>query len=376
MIFFLEDVAAIEMNCGPSWMLRTLQFIKLILDVVYIVIPIALIILIIIDLSKGVISSDGDKISKATKLSISRLISAIIIFCIPWIVNFIMNVLGSLGINSVNCIKLEEEEIKALADKKEEEEKIEEEAKIQAQKEIAEKHRQQLQKEQKDYDDGYDGSDDSSIPTVKDFVKINKTGCDGVVYFSENTFYTPNNTVIPAGAEGTQGSAINNYNKYFYELLEALIEAGKKEGYTITPSNTHFGSWRPIEIQTYFYCCYTGNYAPFTIPKKYQYNGYSTCNGQGCNSGNQAAKPGVSYHGYGIASDLGFSSNEAIRWAHKNAHMFYLNFAVASEYWHIQPANVIEGDNHGCTKDAATVDKPNDKDDKKDSRAKKRDEIK
>lgn len=155
---------------------------------------------------------------------------------------------------------------------------------------------------------------------------INKKGCDGVVYFENEIFYIPNYDDIPAG---------------------------KKAGYTITASNTLFGSWRPYEIQAYFYCCSSGNGATYEIPEKYRvgnYKNYPPCTGKGsCNNGSPASEPGKSYHGYGIASDLG-GTKAAKDWAKNNAHKFYLVFGNPNEDWHIQAANVIQGDNHGCTK--------------------------
>ena len=48
-------------GCGPSGILRAVYFFKLILDIVLIIIPIALIVLLLIDFSKMVISNDEEK---------------------------------------------------------------------------------------------------------------------------------------------------------------------------------------------------------------------------------------------------------------------------------------------------------------------------
>lgn len=50
------------------------------------------------------------------------------------------------------------------------------------------------------------------------------------------------------------------------------------------------------------------------------------------------APPGRSFHGRGLASDLRFSGQEAIDWAHANAGDYGLNFPLSNENWHIELA--------------------------------------
>ena len=58
--------------------------------VIQIVVPIALIIWGSIDLLKSIISGDEKKIAAARKPFIQRLISALIVFLLPWIVNMVI----------------------------------------------------------------------------------------------------------------------------------------------------------------------------------------------------------------------------------------------------------------------------------------------
>ena len=51
-----------------------------------------------IDLSKAVISSDDDKMTKSAQMAIKRLKYAILIFAVPWIVSVVMSILGDIGI--------------------------------------------------------------------------------------------------------------------------------------------------------------------------------------------------------------------------------------------------------------------------------------
>lgn len=45
-------------NCGPSGILKVIYFFKLILDIVFIIMPIALILLVTVDISKAVVTGD------------------------------------------------------------------------------------------------------------------------------------------------------------------------------------------------------------------------------------------------------------------------------------------------------------------------------
>ena len=61
-----------------------------VVKVIQIAVPIALIIWGSIDLLKSIISGDEKKISAARKPFIQRLISAVIVFLLPWIVNMVI----------------------------------------------------------------------------------------------------------------------------------------------------------------------------------------------------------------------------------------------------------------------------------------------
>ena len=62
-----------------------------VVKIIQIIVPIALIIWGSIDLLKSIISGDEKKISAARKPFIQRLISAVIVFLLPWIVNVAIN---------------------------------------------------------------------------------------------------------------------------------------------------------------------------------------------------------------------------------------------------------------------------------------------
>lgn len=86
--------------------LRVLYFVYLLIDVLFIIVPISLIIILLIDFFKATISS-GDTAKKSAKMVGKRIISAVLVFCIPWIVNVIMGLLNSAGLQTeyLACIE-------------------------------------------------------------------------------------------------------------------------------------------------------------------------------------------------------------------------------------------------------------------------------
>lgn len=91
-------------NCGPSGLLRVIYFFKLIMDIVFILIPIVLIVFISIDLAKALMSGDKGEQSKTFKHIGKRVLYAIILFFVPTIVSFVNAVLGDLGIDYSVCL--------------------------------------------------------------------------------------------------------------------------------------------------------------------------------------------------------------------------------------------------------------------------------
>lgn len=91
--------------CENPDILRVIWFGLEILDIVKIIIPIALIVLAIIDFSKSVITSDEGIQKKSGKLFIKRFIYAILVFTMPWLIKVLIVTLGDLAVldsNEVN----------------------------------------------------------------------------------------------------------------------------------------------------------------------------------------------------------------------------------------------------------------------------------
>lgn len=96
---FLEiNISNLPEACKQPDILSLIALLQKVLDIVFLILPIALIVLITIDVIKIIISSD-DKASKTnTKTIITRTIFAVLLFFVPTIITVVMNVTGdSLG---------------------------------------------------------------------------------------------------------------------------------------------------------------------------------------------------------------------------------------------------------------------------------------
>ena len=112
--------------CENSGFIKLLYFIYLFFEIIATLLPIILIILLIIDFSKSVISENGEA-EKALSMIPKRIISAIIVFMVPFFVQLIIKILNTVNIdtggNYQDCFKNiingnAEEYIKGLEEKK------------------------------------------------------------------------------------------------------------------------------------------------------------------------------------------------------------------------------------------------------------------
>ena len=93
-------------TCQHPAVLRILYFALLLLDIVTIIIPIGLIVMLLVDFAKAVISSNEEGQIKSTKLVVKRIIYAIIVFAIPWIVSIFVSILDNVGLETGNDYNL------------------------------------------------------------------------------------------------------------------------------------------------------------------------------------------------------------------------------------------------------------------------------
>ena len=84
-------------NLAPLW-----KVVGTVINVIWIGVPILLIILGSIDLGKAVISSKEDEVKKAKKALLNRVIYAVLVFCVVWIVGIVMDAISSIGIEGTD----------------------------------------------------------------------------------------------------------------------------------------------------------------------------------------------------------------------------------------------------------------------------------
>ena len=85
----LDIIADLNNDFGP-----VLDIIATIIKIICIIVPIILVILCSIDFAKAVISQDNDALKKAMSSSLKRLIAGVIIFFLPFVVSFVMELVG------------------------------------------------------------------------------------------------------------------------------------------------------------------------------------------------------------------------------------------------------------------------------------------
>lgn len=79
-----------------------LRIVNIVINIIWIGIPIILIVLGSIDLGRAVISSKEDEVKKAKKTFINRLLYAIAVFAVVWLVMFIFDQVAKLGLTDAN----------------------------------------------------------------------------------------------------------------------------------------------------------------------------------------------------------------------------------------------------------------------------------
>lgn len=313
--------------CSDLDFLRVIYFVKGSLLIVRALVPIILIVMATIDIYKVATKTN----EKPTKTILNRFIAAFFVFFVPTFLNVVLNSLGQSDIGESVCwINANESNIKLL--------KKQREIELEALKAAEKKRNEELKAQREAYKRAYEENKkraeevernnniNSGSPNYNEVMNSNylENGRDGKVVVENGIFYKPASG--QSGASGTAGSGPYGYNIYFYARLQKFMQAAAQQGYSISPSSSQYGAWRPLSLQNYYWNCYQT---------------------KSCNNGNLAAVPGTSNHGWGIASDLSFNNYNAILWAHDNARSFGLAFPLCqnvrgscSENWHIEPLNV------------------------------------
>ncbi len=317
---------------------------KVIINILFTIVPLIVIILSIIDISKAIFKPD--ELKNSIKQPINRIIAGIIIFLIPTIIEYAFsltnkydnsNIMAYYNEASIEKIKSLEEQYdieKAAADAKEAAMRKEELLKQEEERRKRNEQLEQLRKEaeeqwgDKDDDNGYSGNIGSPGSYDGDTVS---NGTYGSVKVENGVFYIPNQRAT-SDADIPKQSGEYGLNPIFWERLNALITDAKANGYNITVTS----GWRSYSSQR---SLWDNSNRPCSERSKW------------------VACPGGSRHGFGIAADLSFNGtscsggwdcNEAAAWVHANAANYGLTFRMDWEPWHIEPAQVSGGSFGSC----------------------------
>lgn len=90
-LLFLDESTA----CIDGSLLNIMRLVRLVIKVLQIAVPVGLILMGTIDMAKSVIAGDEKKIKEAQKPFVKRIVAAIIVFLIPYIVNMAINLVVS-----------------------------------------------------------------------------------------------------------------------------------------------------------------------------------------------------------------------------------------------------------------------------------------
>jgi len=118
-----------------------------------------------------------------------------------------------------------------------------------------------------------------------------------------------------SGGTTAATGAMKGLDELFAARLQAFFGAAKAQGFSIGMGSGPNAGFRTAEAQARLFAGSDG-------------------------SGRMVARPGGSYHEYGLAADLQYGSDGARQWAQQNASKYGLNYPMGYEPWHIEPAGV------------------------------------
>ena len=89
---FMIDICT-DPEFAPIW-----NVVGIVINIIWIGVPILLIVLGSIDLGKAVISGKEDEVKKAKKSLLNRFRYAVLVYCVVWIVQIVMGAITKIGI--------------------------------------------------------------------------------------------------------------------------------------------------------------------------------------------------------------------------------------------------------------------------------------
>lgn len=308
---------------------RIIVILKYVLTITLTVVPLIIIIMATIDMSKVIFNPDSNK--EALKKILNRILAGLAVFLIPSVLSFCFSLIEEFDdttiiayYNSATIEKVKELEEqykveKAAADAINKAEQKEAYAKLY---EEEKKKNEQLEEIMDKYRDDNTGTYNGDSISSGEF---------GSVTVEDGVFYIPNQRAT-SDSDIPKQSGEYGLNPIFWERLSALIDDAAKNGYTVTVTS----GWRSYSSQRSLW----------------------DRSSRPCSErGKWTACPGGSRHGFGIAADLSFNGtscsggwdcNAAAKWVHANAANYGLHFRMSWEPWHIEPAQVVGGNFGSC----------------------------
>ena len=324
-MYFLSNIAN-EMSFYQVGLILKYTF-----SIIFTVIPIIVMVMCMIDLSKHI--TKPDNYGPTIKIMVSRLIAGLIIFLLPTLISTVFSLIENYDNSSItkyytdaSVEKIEQLKSELSAEFAAEKNKTTAELKQAGiEREEAERKRvEQLEEFEREEENTNTGGGNYSGDSISG-------GEYGSLRVENGIFYLPNRRAT-SEADIPKQSGEYGLNPIFWERLSALISDAKAQGYNVTVTS----GWRSYSSQRSLWD-----------------NSNRPCSERG----KWVACPGGSRHGFGIAADLSFNGtscsggwdcNAAAKWVHANAANYGLKFRMSWEPWHIEPENVQGGRFGSC----------------------------
>lgn len=307
---------------------------KYAMNIVFVVVPIIVIIMAMIDLFKYMLKPESP--NTTIKAIVTRVIAGLIVFLIPTFISAVFSLVEGYDdstiikyYNDASLEKIEQLKVEVENEKIANQNKTKAELKEAAQKKAEEERKRNEQiEEQRAEQESQQGSQGTTGTYDGDSIS---GGTYGSIKVENGVFYIPNRRAT-SDADIPKQSGSYGLNPIFWERLSALMEDAKAQGYNITVTS----GWRSYSSQR---SLWDKSKRPCSERSK-----WVSC-------------PGGSRHGFGIAADLGFNGtscsggwdcNSAAKWVHANAANYGLKFRMSWEPWHIEPENVQGGSFGSC----------------------------
>ena len=324
-MYFLSNIAN-EMSFYQVGLILKYTF-----SIIFTVIPIIVMVMCMIDLSKHI--TKPDNYGPTIKIMVSRLIAGLIIFLLPTLISTVFSLIENYDNSSItkyytdaSVEKIGQLKSELSAEFAAEKNKTTAELKQAGiEREEAERKRvEQLEEFEREEENTNTGGGNYSGDSISG-------GEYGSLRVENGIFYLPNRRAT-SEADIPKQSGEYGLNPIFWERLSALISDAKAQGYNVTVTS----GWRSYSSQRSLWD-----------------NSNRPCSERG----KWVACPGGSRHGFGIAADLSFNGtscsggwdcNAAAKWVHANAANYGLKFRMSWEPWHIEPENVQGGSFGSC----------------------------